>query len=247
MRDLQAGSYINAGTIGAEVHLPFGGTKDRQRPSRSRPGCPRRLHSESISSTTAASCRRRRSTPSLNRKLVVSFRARLSTRCAMPSSRRAPDASASTSTAPGTHREQGPSRRRGTTPAAATGREQRVAELRLETDFPEERQEDVIAALRRAHPYEKLAFDLRIAVKARLFTDGGSRGNPGPAAYGYVLGAEEGHVLAATARRSDARRTTSRSTGLVAGLKKAAELGIRELDVVSDSELLSSRCRASIG
>ncbi len=29
MRDLQAGiSYINAGTIGAEVHLPFGGTKD---------------------------------------------------------------------------------------------------------------------------------------------------------------------------------------------------------------------------
>jgi aldehyde dehydrogenase (NAD+) len=29
MRDLQAGiTYINAGTIGAEVHLPFGGTKD---------------------------------------------------------------------------------------------------------------------------------------------------------------------------------------------------------------------------
>jgi acyl-CoA reductase-like NAD-dependent aldehyde dehydrogenase len=29
MRDLEAGiTYINAGTIGAEVHLPFGGTKD---------------------------------------------------------------------------------------------------------------------------------------------------------------------------------------------------------------------------
>jgi len=29
MRDLQSGiTYINAGTIGAEVHLPFGGTKD---------------------------------------------------------------------------------------------------------------------------------------------------------------------------------------------------------------------------
>jgi aldehyde dehydrogenase (NAD+) len=29
MRDLQAGiTYINAGTTGAEVHLPFGGTKD---------------------------------------------------------------------------------------------------------------------------------------------------------------------------------------------------------------------------
>ncbi len=29
MRDLEAGiTYINAGTIGAEVHLPFGGTKE---------------------------------------------------------------------------------------------------------------------------------------------------------------------------------------------------------------------------
>jgi aldehyde dehydrogenase (NAD+) len=29
MRDLQTGiTYINAGTTGAEVHLPFGGTKD---------------------------------------------------------------------------------------------------------------------------------------------------------------------------------------------------------------------------
>jgi aldehyde dehydrogenase (NAD+) len=29
MRDLQAGiTYVNAGTTGAEVHLPFGGTKD---------------------------------------------------------------------------------------------------------------------------------------------------------------------------------------------------------------------------
>ena len=34
------------------------------------------------------------------------------------------------------------------------GREERVAELRLETVFPEERQADVVAALRKAHPYE---------------------------------------------------------------------------------------------
>ena len=32
-------------------------------------------------------------------------------------------------------------------------------------------------------------------MKARLFTDGGARGNPGPAAYGYVLEAENGTVL----------------------------------------------------
>jgi hypothetical protein len=40
------------------------------------------------------------------------------------------------------------------------GREQRVAELRLETVFPEERQTEVVEALRRAHPYEEPAFDV---------------------------------------------------------------------------------------
>jgi ribonuclease HI len=34
-------------------------------------------------------------------------------------------------------------------------------------------------------------------VKARLFTDGGARGNPGPAAFGFVLEADDGTVLAA--------------------------------------------------
>jgi hypothetical protein len=40
------------------------------------------------------------------------------------------------------------------------GREERVAEFRLETVFPEERQADVVAALRQAHPYEEPAFDV---------------------------------------------------------------------------------------
>jgi hypothetical protein len=40
------------------------------------------------------------------------------------------------------------------------GREQRVSELRLETVFPEELQNEVIAALREAHPYEEPAFDV---------------------------------------------------------------------------------------
>jgi hypothetical protein len=40
------------------------------------------------------------------------------------------------------------------------GREKRVQELRLETVFPEERHDEVIAALRRAHPYEEPAFDV---------------------------------------------------------------------------------------
>jgi hypothetical protein len=40
------------------------------------------------------------------------------------------------------------------------GKEQRVAELRLETVFPEDRQDEIVAALRQAHPYEEPAFDI---------------------------------------------------------------------------------------
>jgi hypothetical protein len=49
----------------------------------------------------------------------------------------------------------------GTEPAVGQrGKEQRVSELRLETVFPEELQDEVIAALRRTHPYEAPAFDV---------------------------------------------------------------------------------------
>jgi hypothetical protein len=41
-----------------------------------------------------------------------------------------------------------------------SGREERVAELRLETVFPEELHDDVVAALRASHPYEEPAFDV---------------------------------------------------------------------------------------
>lgn len=40
------------------------------------------------------------------------------------------------------------------------GREQRVAELRVETVVPADRVADVVAALKAAHPYEEVAFDL---------------------------------------------------------------------------------------
>ena len=40
------------------------------------------------------------------------------------------------------------------------GREERVAELRLETVYPAEREAEVVSALREAHPYEEPAFDL---------------------------------------------------------------------------------------
>ena len=76
-------------------------------------------------------------------------------------------------------------------------------------------------------------------MKAKLFTDGGARGNPGPAAYGYVLEADDGTVLDARGQAIGiATNNVAEYRALVAGLEKAAELGVDELEVVSDSELV---------
>ena len=81
-------------------------------------------------------------------------------------------------------------------------------------------------------------------MRARLSTDGGARGNPGPAAYGYVLEAEDGTVLAAHGETIGvATNNVAEYSALVAGLEKAAELGVEEVEVVSDSELLVKQMR----
>jgi len=81
-------------------------------------------------------------------------------------------------------------------------------------------------------------------VKARLFTDGGARGNPGPAAYGFVLESEDGTVLAAEGEAiGSATNNVAEYSGLVAGLQKALELHVPEVEVVSDSELMVKQMR----
>jgi ribonuclease HI len=81
-------------------------------------------------------------------------------------------------------------------------------------------------------------------VKARLFTDGGARGNPGPAAYGYVLEADDGSVLAAEGEAIGvATNNVAEYRALIAGLAKAIELTLGEIEVVSDSELLVKQMR----
>jgi ribonuclease H / adenosylcobalamin/alpha-ribazole phosphatase len=76
-------------------------------------------------------------------------------------------------------------------------------------------------------------------VRARLSTDGGARGNPGPAAFGYVLETHDGTVLAAHGERIGvATNNVAEYRALIAGLEKALELGLDEVEVVSDSELL---------
>ena len=81
-------------------------------------------------------------------------------------------------------------------------------------------------------------------MKARLWTDGGSRGNPGPAAFAYVLEAEDGTVLDARGEAiGTATNNVAEYRGLVAGLAEAVDRGVDELEVVSDSELLVKQMR----
>jgi ribonuclease HI len=81
-------------------------------------------------------------------------------------------------------------------------------------------------------------------VRAKLFTDGGSRGNPGPAAYAFVLEAEDGTVLDARGEAIGvATNNVAEYAALVAGLARAVEVGVDELEVISDSELLVKQMR----
>ena len=81
-------------------------------------------------------------------------------------------------------------------------------------------------------------------MKARLYTDGGARGNPGPAAFAYVLEAEDGTVLDAHGEAiGEATNNVAEYSALVAGLERAVEVGVGELEVVSDSELLVKQMR----
>jgi hypothetical protein len=100
----------------------------------------------------------------------------------------------------------------GTEPAVGeSGREEHVPELRVETVVPAHLLEDVVAALAARIPTRSphtTCTHWSTVMKAKLFTDGGSRGNPGPAAYGFVLEAEDGTVLDARGEGSALRRTT---------------------------------------
>ena len=81
-------------------------------------------------------------------------------------------------------------------------------------------------------------------MKARLWTDGGARGNPGPAAFAYVLEAEDGTVLDARGEAIGvATNNVAEYSALVAGLRRAVDAGVAELEVRSDSELMVKQMR----
>jgi ribonuclease HI len=73
----------------------------------------------------------------------------------------------------------------------------------------------------------------------KLHFDGGSRGNPGPAAYGWVLHRPDGSEAARGCESLGvATNNVAEYTGLVRGLEHAAEAGVSGLRVFGDSELI---------
>ncbi len=75
--------------------------------------------------------------------------------------------------------------------------------------------------------------------KIVIFTDGASRGNPGPAAIGVVLRDTEGKIV--TQISQCIGRTTNNQVeyrAIIVALEKALELGATHVELNSDSELV---------
>lgn len=79
-------------------------------------------------------------------------------------------------------------------------------------------------------------------MKGRLHTDGGARGNPGPAGIGAVLMDESGEVIGELADGIGiATNNVAEYQALIAGLDLALTKGVTELEVFMDSELVISQ------
>ncbi len=78
--------------------------------------------------------------------------------------------------------------------------------------------------------------------RASLYTDGGARGNPGPAGIGAVLRDDSGEVIGEIARGiGEATNNIAEYAALIAGLELALDKGVREIEIYMDSELVVSQ------
>jgi ribonuclease HI len=77
-------------------------------------------------------------------------------------------------------------------------------------------------------------------VKAIVHVDGGARGNPGPAAAACVISTPEGQVLGEHAQLlGEVTNNVAEYRALLLGLERARELGVTDVEVVNDSELIA--------
>ena len=73
---------------------------------------------------------------------------------------------------------------------------------------------------------------------ATIHVDGGSRGNPGPAAYAFVIRVDGQPDVEGAATIGIATNNIAEYTALIRALEKAAAMGLPHLDILSDSELM---------
>lgn len=72
-----------------------------------------------------------------------------------------------------------------------------------------------------------------------IFSDGGARGNPGPAGIGAILYDEQKKIVAEISEYiGETTNNQAEYRALIAALKKARNLGAQELDCYLDSELV---------
>ena len=72
-----------------------------------------------------------------------------------------------------------------------------------------------------------------------IFTDGASRGNPGPAAIGAAIKDEQGRLIAHISQRiGTTTNNQAEYRAIIAALGKAIRLGATHVEVNSDSELV---------
>ena len=77
------------------------------------------------------------------------------------------------------------------------------------------------------------------ARKLVVNVDGGSRGNPGPAAIAAVVAAPDGEILEQRGERiGEATNNVAEYRALLLGIERARELGADEVEIVGDSELV---------
>lgn len=79
-------------------------------------------------------------------------------------------------------------------------------------------------------------------MRLTIYTDGGARGNPGPAAAGVVIVDAAGQTVAAYGEYlGEQTNNYAEYSALISGLKKAKELGATEVECLLDSELVTKQ------
>ena len=81
-------------------------------------------------------------------------------------------------------------------------------------------------------------------MKAIVHVDGGARGNPGPAAAACVISTPAGEILGEHAQLlGPATNNVAEYRALLLGLERARELGVTDVEVIGDSELIAKQVR----